>query len=217
MLKNDETFWTPSDEGDAIRLSWGNSDGDAAALWNHSRERWSRILEKLRHAGLPEPRGKILEFGSGMGHLDELLGEECSSLVMLDHTDAYIRGRSLPLSARCRHLPWKARTLELLEPEAGSFDWLVAIAVFYHVDTATAAALILELGRLLEPGGHVLIEGWRTARPDVVRSIATRDRLFTPYPHYVLELDLLRDTLAPEFEELCREGVLLYRKASLLT
>jgi hypothetical protein len=28
----------------------------------------------------------------------------------------------------------------------------------------------------------------------------------------VLNVDLLREMLAPEYEELCREGILLYRK-----
>lgn len=217
MLKNDETFWLPSDGRDAARLSWGTSGGDAAVLRDHSRERWEGILAKLRRAGIPEPNGKVLEFGSGMGHLDELLGEGCSSLLMLDHTDAYIGARSQPLTSRCRHLLWEAKTLELLEPEAGSFDWLVALAVFYHVDTATAAALILELGGLLRPGGHVLIYGWRSDDREAVRSMATRERLFVRYPSYPLDLDVLRETLAPEFEELCRTHVLVYRRASIPT
>jgi GrpB-like predicted nucleotidyltransferase (UPF0157 family) len=88
----------------------------------------------------------------------------------------------------------------------------MSIAVFYHLDTSTAAALIRELAMLLRPGGHVLIEGWNPATPEQVRALSSRDRLFSMYPNYPLDVDLLAAALGPELEERWRDGILLYRK-----
>jgi 2-polyprenyl-3-methyl-5-hydroxy-6-metoxy-1,4-benzoquinol methylase len=214
VLKNDEAFWNPDGAEGAARLSWGDSGGDVEALRAHAGERWAETLRYLGAAGVPRPAGRVIEFGAGMGWLDDHLGPDVTRIVMLDHTDRYLAARPRPLSARCRHVTWSHAAVERLRAEEAPFDWLVAIAVFYHLDTATAAALILELGALLAPGGHVLVRGWRTADRETVRALAVRDRLFTRYPSYPLELDLLRETLAPGFEERCREGVLVYRRTA---
>ena len=42
--------------------------------------------------------------------------------------------------------------------------------------------------------------------------MAVTHRLFDAYPSYPINLDLLRDTLDPEYEELTRHEVLVYRK-----
>lgn len=212
MLKNDEIFWEPSETRGAPLLSWGGSEGDFEALWAHTQRRRTWILECVAQTGVPAPSGRVVEFGSGMGLLDDLLDETTSSIVMLDHTDAYLEQRPRPLSPRCRPVRWSPEALDRLEAERGSYDWLISVAVFYHVDDATAIALIRELGELLRPGGYVVIEGWSPATPDGVREMVQRQRLFSRYPCYVLNVDLLRATLALEYEELCREGVLLYRK-----
>ncbi|MBV9951455.1 MAG: class I SAM-dependent methyltransferase [Acidimicrobiia bacterium] len=213
MLRNDVVFWGPRSDHNAALLSWGGSDGDFETLWNHTQKRWGWITDALSIAGAPTPTGRVIEFGSGMGLLDDVLDASTTSLVMLDHTDGYIAQRPHPLSARCRHLLWGPETLdELQRTEAGSFDWAMSIAVFYHLDTATAAALIRELAVLLAPGGHVLVEGWNPATPEQVRALSSRDRLFSMYPNYPLDVDLLSAALAPELEERCRNGVLLYRK-----
>jgi 2-polyprenyl-3-methyl-5-hydroxy-6-metoxy-1,4-benzoquinol methylase len=212
MLKNDEIFWKPDEGRNAALLSWGGSEGDFPVLWAHSQRRWSYILQCLAQTGIPAPSGRVVEFGSGMGLLDDLLDDTTSSIVMLDHTDAYIEQRSRPLPPRCRHVLWSPQGLDALQREPASYDWLISVAVFYHVDDATAAALVRELGKLLKPGGYVLIEGWNSATPDSMREIADRKRLFARYPNYLLNVDLLRETLAPEYRALCSEGILLLQK-----
>ena len=212
MLKNDEIFWEPNEQRNAALLSWGGSEGDFAVLWAHTQRRWAWILECLARTGVPAPSGRVVEFGSGMGLLDDLLDHTTSSIVMLDHTEAYLEQRPRPLSPRCRPVRWSSEALDGLQTERGSYDWLISVAVFYHVDDATAVALVRELGELLRPGGYVVIEGWSPATPDRVRDMAERQRLFARYPSYVLNVDLLGATLALEYEELCREGILLYRK-----
>ena len=86
-----------------------------------------------------------------MGHLDDLLGDTCTSLLMLDHTDGYINQRRRPLTSRCRHVIWSAESLDALRAEGVVHDWLVFLAVFFHLDDATAAALIRTLGERCTP------------------------------------------------------------------
>jgi 2-polyprenyl-3-methyl-5-hydroxy-6-metoxy-1,4-benzoquinol methylase len=212
MLKNDEFFWVPSETNNAVCRSWGGSEGDFEKLWENSARRWKHIGEQLGRIGVPAPSGRIVEFGSGMGLLDDLLDERCSCLLMVDHSDAYIRARAHPPSSRCRHVLWSSEELARLQAEPPSYDWFIALAVFWHVEDSTAAALIREFGKLLRPGGYVLIHGWNTATPEKVREMSTQPRLFDTYPTYVLNLDLLRETLEPDYQELCRDMILLYRK-----
>lgn len=213
MLKNDEVHWNPRDAQEAATRSWGSSKGSFAVLWQHSQDRWRRILKTLDRADLPRPRGKIIEFGSGMGLLDDLLADG-EAVTMLDHTDAYLAHRPHPLSARCRHVLWSRESVDALLAEAADYDWFISIAVFYHLDDATAAALILKLGQVLRPGGFVLIEGFNPATAHWVReeAKASNDRLFRRYPNYALNVDLLRDSLAPDYDEVLRGQLLVYRK-----
>lgn len=211
MLKNDESFWTPEDSSTAAAMSWGGSEGRYDDLLQHHRALWRHISYRLDKVDTGPPSGRILEFGAGMGFLDDLLDDE-SSIVMLDHTDRFITARPRPLRDRCRHLEWSQDTLAALQAEAGTFDWVIAIAVFFHLDDATAIALIRELGALLAPGGHVLIEGWNPATKEVLHEMAVTERLFGRYPRYALHLDLMREALWPDYHERCRDGILLYRK-----
>ncbi len=190
-------------------MSWGGSHGDFDVLWEHTQTRWGYIARTVASFGL-HVGGRVLEFGAGLGLFDDVLDDTCTALVMLDHTDRYIRERPHPLRPRCRHVRWNEDTVATLAADEAPFDWLVSIAVFYHLDDATAIALIRELGQLLRPGGHVLIEGWNSVRD--IGELAVRTRLFSRYPNYVLNEDVMRDALAPEFQELRQHGVLLYRK-----
>jgi hypothetical protein len=49
-------------------------------------------------------------------------------------------------------------------------------------------------------------------QPPQRRCGSTQHRLFDSYPTYVLNLDLLQETLEPDYEEICHETILLYRK-----
>jgi SAM-dependent methyltransferase len=212
MLKNDEIFWQPTADANAPYLSWGNSRGDFALLFEHSRTRWQKIVEGLDRAGIPRPSGNIVEFGAGMGLLDDLIEDPEARLTLLDHTSDYIAQRDRPLSQRARHVLWTERNLTALQAGPSDYDWLISVGVFYHIDLTSAAALIFQLGRLLRPGGRVLLEGFMPMTPEWVREEATRQRLFLRYPTYPIDVDALSQVLAPEYEELSRKHFLLFRK-----
>ena len=169
-------------------------------------------MEALERTGHPVPSGGIIEFGAGMGYLDDILGDDTTSIVMLDHTDEYLAQRPHPLRPRCRHVRWSPEGLDALQAGPADHDWVISIAVFFHMDTPTAAAVIRELGRVLRPGGHVLIHGWNPATPEHVRGLGDRERLFSHYPNYLIDAEMLGEALADEYDTLCDIDVFLLRK-----
>jgi SAM-dependent methyltransferase len=201
MLLNDSRYWTPHDLPSAVALSWWSSRGDLERLRQHSAERWERIRSDLAAGGIAPPAGRVIEFGAGLGLLDDLLDATTTELVLLDHTDQYLAQRDRPLSPRARHVLWSRRALAGLQ--TGQFDWLVSISVFYHLDQATAVALLLELGRALRPGGKALICGWTELTYEAVRADPGK-RLFDPGPSYCLDTPALESALAPEYRPLHR-------------
>jgi 2-polyprenyl-3-methyl-5-hydroxy-6-metoxy-1,4-benzoquinol methylase len=215
VLKNDEYFWNPSGYKEAVGRSWGGSKGDFNQLWRHTLSRWQQTENILSRAGLPLPKGKVLEFGSGMGLLDDVLDDSVSEILMLDNTKNYILERPTPLSTRCRHSLFTPDSLHQLQlNEKNNFDWLLSIAVFYHIDETTAGALLEELGQLVNEGGHILVREWNEWSLNDVQKLNNFDRIFNEYPRYFIDSTRLSKILSPEFQLLHRQdGVLLFRKA----
>jgi SAM-dependent methyltransferase len=135
---------------------------------------------------------------------DQIEGIEKHVRVMVRVSDAVeIRHSVVTTPPRHRRCRTGRATLARLHAEPPSYDWFISIAVFWHVEDPTAAALIREFGKLLKPGGYVLIEGWNSATPEKMREMSTHHRLFSSYPTYVLNLDLLQKTLEPDS---CKTG-----------
>ena len=121
-----------------------------------------------------------------------------------------------PLSARCRHLLFtRDNLMELLRSEAESCDWLLSLSVFYHVDDATAVAIISEMGKLLKPGGYALIHGWNDSTPAILRERGNLERLFARYPQYFINWDLVQSSLALDYRKIYRNGIVVYQKSKL--
>lgn len=209
MLANDAKFWSPKGREEAAELSWGSSQGDTEVLRSHTWKRWHMIVESLVRSGVGTPSGVVAEFGAGVGLMDEVLDEGTTKFFMLDHTAAYIETRREPLNPRCRHLIWSERALDRLRCE--ELDWFMSFAVFYHVDEATALALMHEFSQALKPGGKILIYGWNEHGQDTMSRIkqSARKRLFTDYPEYFIRMKEVCAALAPE----CRTLLVDYGSA----
>lgn len=187
MLANDAFFWTPTDLKDAVSLSWSASYGEYKKLYDHS----VRTLMNIRHRIPAIPCGKIVEFGSGLGILDDLLPPDVSELALIDHTHKFLAERPMPLSDRCRFtLLSDIGTL----PD-GYFDLAISIRVFYHIDTITAIAIIRELGRLIRQGGFVVIQGFYENTKEMARKFAEMQRLTIKDPNYIIDLELIKETV----------------------
>lgn len=196
MLKTDESFWLPT--GNAAELSWGSSKGDVEKLWQHTERRWKVLMDRLDEEGFSHPSGRVLEFGAGMGLTDKLLDNSVTDITMLDHTRAYLDANPNPLSERCHFVQWGKTELLQLQEKA-DYDWCLSLAVFYHIDTATAVSLLLELGKTLKVGGKMLIYGWYPQDYNFMRREGI-NRLFTTTPNYYIDPIAVMDTVQPELK-----------------
>jgi 2-polyprenyl-3-methyl-5-hydroxy-6-metoxy-1,4-benzoquinol methylase len=192
MLKNDQSFWDPGCVN-PVKLSWGRSDGDFTKLLEHSILRWGVIAERLIKDGVGTPSGHVIEFGAGMGLSDDLLDNSVTKITMLDHSPGYLAARPKPLSSRCEYKKWDPSVLH----DGHAYDWLLIMAVFYHVDTATAVALLIELSKVIRQGGKILVYGWDDQSKDNLRADAY-NRLFGNYPHYCVNAAAVIEAVTPE-------------------
>ena len=119
-------------------------------------------LNPFEQAALPHLRGRVLDFGCGMGQLALAAARAgCSVLaldaseVAIDHLRRTAETEQLPVSAAVADL----RTHRLTE----GFDTIVSIGLLMFFDCATAKAALAELEAHVRPGGtmivNVLVEG----------------------------------------------------------
>jgi SAM-dependent methyltransferase len=95
-----------------------------------------------------QPR-RVLEVGCGMGNFAERVARKTSAEVVA--TDLSPRMVEL---ARERGLDARVADVQALPFEDGEFDCAVANAMLYHVEDLDRA--LVELGRVLEPGGRLV-------------------------------------------------------------
>jgi SAM-dependent methyltransferase len=95
-----------------------------------------------------EPR-RVLEVGCGMGNFAERVARKTSAEVIA--TDLSPRMVEL---ARERGLDARVADVQVLPFEDGEFDCAIANAMLYHVEDLDRA--LVELGRVLEPGGRLV-------------------------------------------------------------
>ena len=155
-----------------------------AALWTHydwSRrgEEWSdgpewtaSVVEHLLIPHVP-PGSRVLEIGAGAGRWTQHLAPRASRLVVVDVTPRCIELCRARFRA-CSHLEYVVNDgsdLGFLPP--ASIDRVWSWDVFIHVGIEDIRRYLVQLGRILVPGGAALIQhaaapyarGWRTAVP----------------------------------------------------
>ena len=119
-------------------------------------------LNPFEQAALPHLRGRVLDYGCGLGNLAVAAARRGCSVVALDashtaieHLRQVVRSESLPIRAAEADL----RTHELSE----DFDAIVSIGLLMFFDCPTALARLRDIQAHVEPGGvaavNVLVEG----------------------------------------------------------
>ncbi|GAA3603150.1 class I SAM-dependent methyltransferase [Microlunatus ginsengisoli] len=110
--------------------------------WDHNAYYHRAILRRL-----PAHSARVLEVGSGRGHLAVRLAERADEVDALDLDPAMVEATRaiVPANVRCRRAD--VTTAEL---PAGCYDAVVTLSVLHHLDLATALPL---LARALRPGG----------------------------------------------------------------
>lgn len=119
-------------------------------------------LNPFEQAALPYLRGRVLDYGCGLGNLALAAAQRGCSVVALDASPAAIR--HLQQAARAAALPIIAAEADLRSYEVrGEFDTVVCIGLLMFFDCATAWDQLRALQAHLVPGGvavvNVLVEG----------------------------------------------------------
>ncbi len=119
-------------------------------------------LNPFEQAALPHLRGRVLDFGCGMGNLAVAAAERGCSVLALDASPAAIR--HLQSRAEAASLDIHAIEADLRHyPIVGEFDSIVSIGLLMFFDCPTAVRRLADLRARVRAGGtlivNVLIDG----------------------------------------------------------
>ncbi|WP_332740511.1 methyltransferase domain-containing protein [Hydrogenophaga sp.] len=144
-------------------------------------------LNPFEQAALPHLRGRVLDFGCGMGNLALAAARQGCSVLALDASEVAIS--HLQQVASDQGLPVQAQVADLSRYSvSGEFDTIVSIGLLMFLDCATAHKALADLQAHLVPGGtmvvNVLVEG------------TTYMDMFDPEAHCLFAKDFLETRLA---------------------
>lgn len=119
-------------------------------------------LNPFELAALPFLKGRVLDFGCGLGNLAIAAAQQGCSVVALDGSRSAIE--HLRQRAAAESLPVEAIETDLRIHEIGEdFDCVVSIGLLMFFDCATALRVLAMLQARVRPGGvaaiNVLVEG----------------------------------------------------------
>ncbi|MBI4198900.1 MAG: class I SAM-dependent methyltransferase [Chloroflexi bacterium] len=141
---------------------------------------------------------RVLDCGCGVGWGTAMLAEAARWTVGVDMAEPVVR------YARERYghprLTYVAMDVTRLAFPAGTFDLVVSIEVFEHI--ADSEAFLVELHRVLRPGGHVVLS---TPNAQLERWQSRRDGWANAFHVNLTDPAALRAALARQFQ-----GVVLY-------
>ncbi|OHC63365.1 MAG: hypothetical protein A2045_14085 [Rhodocyclales bacterium GWA2_65_20] len=119
-------------------------------------------LNRFELAALPHLKGRVLDFGCGMGNLAIAAAQRGCSVLALDGSETairHLRQRALDESLRVEAIEAELRNHDVGE----DFDCVVSIGLLMFFDCTTALRVLSMLQAHVRPGGiaaiNVLIEG----------------------------------------------------------
>jgi SAM-dependent methyltransferase len=171
------SFWDRRAEEDAFffvdnRLDYGNPD--LPKFWAEGRRDLDLLLDAVGER--VDPTDAVLEIGCGVGRLTRGLAARAESVRAVD-----VSARMLELAREHNpeldNVDWILGDGATLEPiESASVDACVSHVVFQHIpDPAITLGYIVEIGRVLRPGGWAAFQ--ISNDPNVHRRRPLRARL----------------------------------------
>lgn len=121
-------------------------------LERHLAQRRFRTAEGLLHP--LEPRHRLLDIGCG-AHPAFLLRQACEIRCGVDREIPH--EPQPPSSGRVSLGRWDLETETRLPFENGSFDVVTMLAVVEHLEESRSALLFADIGRVLRPGGRLVL------------------------------------------------------------
>jgi SAM-dependent methyltransferase len=135
------------------------------------------LYELHRPGALAAPK-TILDFGCGCGRTLRFLSkiEGHCRVVGTDVNAGLARWCQKHLDGAEVHV--NDVVPPLLNMESGSFDFVYSLSIFTHLSESAATAWMLELGRVLRPGGLLVITTHGVHALEVIRDSKVHQRMF---------------------------------------
>ena len=144
-------------------------------------------LNPFEQAALPHLRGRVLDFGCGMGNLALAAARAGCTVLALDASEVAIA--HLQEAAREEGLAVQAQVADLAHHSVnGEFDSIVSIGLLMFLDCASAHRALDDLQAHLVPGGTLLV--------NVLVEGTTYMDMFDPVQHCLFPRDFLQTRLA---------------------
>lgn len=144
-------------------------------------------LNPFEAAALPHLRGRVLDYGCGLGHLALAAARRGCPVLALDASATAI-AHLREVAARER-LPLRAEQADLRDHVLGEdFDTVACIGLLMFFDCPTAWRQLAQLLAHLRPGGVAVI--------NVLTEGTTYMEMFAPEGHCLFDPDALRARLA---------------------
>lgn len=144
-------------------------------------------LNPFEQAALPHLRGRVLDFGCGMGNLALAAARAGCSVIALDASEVAIA--HLQQVAAAEGLQVRAHVADLARHRlSGEFDTIVSIGLLMFLDCASAHRALDDLQAHLVPGGTLLV--------NVLVEGTTYMDMFDPDAHCLFPRDFLLTRLA---------------------
>lgn len=144
-------------------------------------------LNPFEAAALPHVRGKVLDYGCGLGNLSVTVARQGCAVVALDGSHAAIE--HLRLVAKRDGLQLHADEADLRTHEVtDDFDTIVCIGLLMFFDCPTAFHQLSGLQAHVRPGGTLVV--------NVLTEGTTYMDMFSPEGHCLFKAGYLRERLA---------------------
>ena len=152
-LAEDDPFWAVLSDPAKRGGGW-----DPDAFFATGREHIGRLEQELQALGHSFAGRRALDFGCGLGRLTQAIAATASFTVGVDASVGMVVGaqRWNRAPERCAYLLNRSPDLEMLP--AASFGAVVSFIVLQHIPPPASHRYLADLGRLVAPGGFVVVQ-----------------------------------------------------------